>query len=263
MELRVGGQTYRVVATDDDQHVQRLAELVDRKYVEIVPSRGVTPQQAIFLTAMALAEEVEEQRARAARLEVERDRSTRLAERAKDAVARLLKKVESALTPGSAAPTTSQESSPKATPFAEAPSQDPSDAHQSGPNDAQQSPPREARQSPPVHDVRRSPPRETRQSPAREAGKSSPHGGAPVEEVARRPAIVPARRAPAAPEQQDESADLLADLQRELQKTPREPAPRDVQQSLPRGGLRLLRQPASLWSGATPAKPGSSDDETP
>jgi cell division protein ZapA len=52
VELRVGGQTYRVVATDDDRHVQHLAELVDRKFLDVVPQgRGVTAQQAMFLTA--------------------------------------------------------------------------------------------------------------------------------------------------------------------------------------------------------------------
>jgi cell division protein ZapA len=101
VELRVGGQTYRVVATDDDLHVQHLAELVDRKYAEVVPQggRGVTAQQGIFLTALALAHEVEEQRARAARLEVERDRFSRLAARAKESVTRLLQRVDSALSP--------------------------------------------------------------------------------------------------------------------------------------------------------------------
>ena len=98
VELRVGGQTYRVVGSENDQHVQRLAELVNRKFAEVVPQgRGVTGQQAMFLIAMALAEEAEEQRVRAARLEAERDRSLHLAARAREVVARLLKRVDSAL----------------------------------------------------------------------------------------------------------------------------------------------------------------------
>lgn len=112
VELRVGGQTYRVVATEDDQHVQRLAALVDRKYAEIVPQgqgRGVTAQQGMFLTALALAEEVEEHRNRAARVEGERDRAFKLANRAREVVARLLARVDSALSslppaPSAAAP---------------------------------------------------------------------------------------------------------------------------------------------------------------
>jgi cell division protein ZapA len=110
VELRVGGQTYRVVASDNDQHVQRLADLVDRKFAEVVPhGRGVTGQQAMFLIAMALAEEAEEQRTRAARLEVERDRSLHLAARARDVVARLLKRVDSVL---SALPAETSKGSP-------------------------------------------------------------------------------------------------------------------------------------------------------
>lgn len=98
VELRVGGQTYRVVASDNDQQVQRLAELVNRKFTEVVPQgRGMTGQQAMFLIAMAFAEEAEEQRARAARLEIERDRSLHLATRAREVVARLLERVDSAL----------------------------------------------------------------------------------------------------------------------------------------------------------------------
>jgi cell division protein ZapA len=98
VELRVGGQTYRVVAGDNDQHLQRLAELVDRKFTEVVPQgRGVTGQQAMFLIAMAFAEEAEEQRARAVRLEAERDRSLHLATRARDVVTRVLKRVDGAL----------------------------------------------------------------------------------------------------------------------------------------------------------------------
>lgn len=123
VELRVGGQTYRVVAGDDDQHVQRLADLVDRKHAAVVPQggRGVTAQQAIFLTALALAEELEEQRSRAARLEVERDRSSHLAARAREAVLRLLQRVDNALSPmapacATASPAMEEPTAPRAAP---------------------------------------------------------------------------------------------------------------------------------------------------
>lgn len=116
--MRVGGQTYRVVATGDDHRVQHLAELVDRKLAEVLPNglgRSVTAQQAMFLTAMALAAEVEEQRARATTLEGERDRSLHLAGRARDVVARLLERVDGALasvTPPAPAVTTPSEARP-------------------------------------------------------------------------------------------------------------------------------------------------------
>lgn len=237
MELRVGGQTYRVVATDDDQNVQRLAELVDRKYLEVVPTRGITPQQGIFLTAMALAdearvlaeaakaltEEVEEQRSRAARLEGERDRSTHLATRAREAVARLLQKVDGVLgaAAGVAAP---QDAARAASPAAE-------DPRSVGATTGS---------PPPSHDLRQSGPRSGARS-------SAPPVPPPANDLP-----------PASPEAApaDESDVLLF----ELLQAHREQQPREVQQSLPRGGLRLLRQTASSWGPGTPAKPGPDDE---
>jgi len=147
VELRVGGQTYRVVASDDDQHVQHLAELVDRKHGEVVPQggRGVTPQQAIFLTALALADEVEEQRSRLARLEAEHERSVRLATRAREVVARLLLRVDNALSPAPITDTATGNQSPKALsqPQALSPHGDPSldDRHDDAPLDRLVDPP--------------------------------------------------------------------------------------------------------------------------
>lgn len=132
VELRVGGQTYRVVATGDDHRVQHLAELVDRKLAEVLPNglgRSVTAQQAMFLTAMALAAEVEEQRTRAGAAEGERDRSLHLASRARDVVARLLERVDGALasvTP--AAPPTEARPSREAT-FPSPPPREPRQSH--------------------------------------------------------------------------------------------------------------------------------------
>jgi cell division protein ZapA len=217
VELRVGGQTYRVVATDDDQNVQRLAELVDRKYLEVVPTRGITPQQGIFLTAMALAdearvlaeaakaltEEVEEQRSRAARLEGERDRSTHLATRAREAVARLLQKVDGVLgaAAGVAAP---QDAARAASPAAEDPrsvgattgSPPPShDLRQSGPRSGARSsaPP----VPPPANDL---PPRLAGGRPGRRVGRAPVRAapGSPGAAASRGPAIAPPRRPPPA-----------------------------------------------------------------
>lgn len=237
--MRVGGQTYRVVATDDDQNVQRLAELVDRKYLEVVPTRGVTPQQGIFLTAMALAdearilaeaaraltEEVEEQRSRATRLEGERDRSTHLATRAREAVARLLQKVDGVLG-ATTAGTAPQDATKAASPAAE-------DPRPAGATSGT---------SPPAHDLRQSGPRSGARS-------SAP----PVPPPANGLALAPA--SPDAPPA-DESDVLLF----ELLQAHREQPPREVQQSLPRAGLRLLRQTASSWGPGTPAKPGPDDE---
>ena len=231
--MRVGGQTYRVVATDDDQHVQHLAALVDRKYLEVVPPRGVTPQQAIFLTAMALAEdaraaaeEAREQRERAERLELERDRSTRVAARAREAVARLLQKVESVLGSTGALPDTARAAASTA--------EEPRDVRQSLPSDVRQSLPSDVRQPRP-----------------RDAAQAGPRSGARAS-VAPANETTPADGAPAS-----DSVDIY-----ELLGSPREPAPA-IRTPIPAdvrgGGLRLLRQSAS-WGPGAPSKSGPDDD---
>jgi cell division protein ZapA len=91
VQLRIGGQTYRVVTTASDEELQRLASVVDQKIATVVPpGRAVTPQ-AMLLAAMALAHDLEEERAR----------SAALAERARGAFGRMLERVDAALGPGS------------------------------------------------------------------------------------------------------------------------------------------------------------------
>ncbi len=212
VELRVGGQTYRVVATGDDHSVQQLAELVDRKFTEVVPhglGRNVTAQQAMFLTAMALAAEVEEQRSRATLLEVERDRSLHLATRAKEVVGRLLQRVDTALSGATPAPApvstpTSVEARPPPSrqPVAtdhKRPASEPRGPFldTSSPLDPLTDPPDAIHESllidlvlPPPHDVRQSLPHDVRQSLPRDVRQSLPHDV----RQSRRPAIPPARR---------------------------------------------------------------------
>lgn len=87
VQLRIGGQTYRVVTTASDDELQRLAAMVDQKIATVVPpGRTVTPQ-AMLLAAMALAHDLEEERAR----------SAALAERTRGAFGRMLERVDSAL----------------------------------------------------------------------------------------------------------------------------------------------------------------------
>ncbi|MBK8252520.1 MAG: cell division protein ZapA [Polyangiaceae bacterium] len=111
MELRVGGQTYRVVGSENDPHVQLLADLVDRKYNEVVPAgKGVvTVQQGMFAAAMALAEELVTLRTQSERLAAERDRAYALLHKSRETVARVLTRVEGALS--GAVPVTSGETS--------------------------------------------------------------------------------------------------------------------------------------------------------
>ncbi|MBN1611238.1 MAG: cell division protein ZapA [Polyangiaceae bacterium] len=69
VELSVGGQTYRVVASAEESELHRLADVVDAKLRELVaPGRYVAPQ-TILLAALALAHELEDERRR--HLEVE------------------------------------------------------------------------------------------------------------------------------------------------------------------------------------------------
>jgi cell division protein ZapA len=87
VQLRVGGQTYRVVTSASEEELRRLAAIVDEKLATVVPpGRPMTPQ-AMLLAAIALAHEVEAERARADTVTL----------RAKDAFGRILRRVDSAL----------------------------------------------------------------------------------------------------------------------------------------------------------------------
>lgn len=63
VELQVGGQKYRVLASAGDDALLRLAALVDRKLREHAGPHLNSPQ-GLLLAAMALAHELEEERAR-------------------------------------------------------------------------------------------------------------------------------------------------------------------------------------------------------
>jgi cell division protein ZapA len=87
VHLRVGGQTYRVVTSASDEELQRLAAVVDQKLAAVCPpGRTITPQ-AMLLAAMALAHELEEERAR----------SEAVKTRARGAFGRMLERVDAAL----------------------------------------------------------------------------------------------------------------------------------------------------------------------
>jgi cell division protein ZapA len=87
VQLRVGGQNYRVVSSASEDELRRLAALVDAKIAAVVgPGRAVTPQ-ALLLAAMSLAHDLEEERAR----------GRAVAERARGAFGRMLERVDAAL----------------------------------------------------------------------------------------------------------------------------------------------------------------------
>lgn len=86
VELRVGGQTFRVVASANADELQRLARIVDGKLRELQVSSAFHPQ-SMLLVAMTLAHEVEEERARRRAVE----------SRSKDMLRHLLERVDGAL----------------------------------------------------------------------------------------------------------------------------------------------------------------------
>jgi cell division protein ZapA len=89
VELRVGGQNYRVVSSANEQELRHLAGVVDQKLTEIMPpGRPITPQ-AILLAAMALAHDLEEAKRR----------NQVTAGRARQAFERMLARVDGALEP--------------------------------------------------------------------------------------------------------------------------------------------------------------------
>ena len=87
VELRVGGQTYRVVASTEEQELKRLAEIVDARLRQLSPpGRQISPQ-ALLLAAIALAHDLEDERAR--RRDVEA--------RSKERLRSLLERIDRAL----------------------------------------------------------------------------------------------------------------------------------------------------------------------
>lgn len=87
MQLRVGGQSYKVVSSADEEELHRLADAVSAKVEELTPSGKTAPPQAVLLAAIALAHELEQERER--RLAVER--------KARDMLRRVLVRIDDAL----------------------------------------------------------------------------------------------------------------------------------------------------------------------
>ena len=87
VELRVGGQTYRVVASASEADLRRFADAVDGRLRELTgPGRPVAPQ-ALLLAAISLAHDLEEERAR--RVAVE--------QRSREMLRAVLKRIDDAL----------------------------------------------------------------------------------------------------------------------------------------------------------------------
>jgi cell division protein ZapA len=92
VELRVGGQTYRVVATAEEADLHRLADVVDERLRKLTaPGRSVSPQ-SLLLAAMSLAHELED----------ERNRRVRSEQRSREMLSSLVARIDAALEADSA-----------------------------------------------------------------------------------------------------------------------------------------------------------------
>ncbi len=87
VELRVGGQSYRVVSSASAGELERFAAKVDEKLSALVPPGRPLNPNALLLAAIALAHDAEEQRTRA----------ELISQRARAAVEQLLGRVDEAL----------------------------------------------------------------------------------------------------------------------------------------------------------------------
>jgi cell division protein ZapA len=95
VQVRVGGQNYRLVTSASEEEIHRLASIVDEKLSAVVPpGRPMTPQ-ALLLAAMALAHDLEEARSK----------TDATAGRAREAFGRILKRVDAALELGKSSTT--------------------------------------------------------------------------------------------------------------------------------------------------------------
>jgi cell division protein ZapA len=87
VEVRIGGQSVRVVSSAPEAELQRLAGLVNAKITEVSPPGRPAPAQALLLAAMALAHDLEAERAQREGLE----------RRTRDLMRRLLVRIDDAL----------------------------------------------------------------------------------------------------------------------------------------------------------------------
>jgi cell division protein ZapA len=87
VQLRIAGQSYKVVSSAEEADLQRLAATVSEKVAEITPRGKSASPQSMLLAAIALAHDLEEERARRAAVE----RKTR------DMLRRVLVRIDDAL----------------------------------------------------------------------------------------------------------------------------------------------------------------------
>jgi cell division protein ZapA len=89
VELRIAGNSYRVVSSAAEADLQRLAQMVGAKIAEVSPRGRPVQPQAMLLAAIALAHEVESERAGRESLE----------QKTRDLLQRALARIDDALEP--------------------------------------------------------------------------------------------------------------------------------------------------------------------
>jgi cell division protein ZapA len=87
VSLQIAGQTYKVVSSAAETDLHRLAATVSTKLTEVTPKGRAVAPQAMLLAAMALAHELEEERAKRDALE----------RRTRDLLRRVLVRIDDAL----------------------------------------------------------------------------------------------------------------------------------------------------------------------
>jgi cell division protein ZapA len=89
VQLRLASQTYRVVTTATDAELKRFSSTIEEKLSALPRGKALHPQ-ALLLATLALAHDLEEERARSQRIEAQ----------AKETLARLLERIDAALEEG-------------------------------------------------------------------------------------------------------------------------------------------------------------------
>ena len=106
VELKVGGQTYRVVASAEETELKRLADLVDARLRSMTaPGRPISPQ-ALLLAAISLAHDLEE----------EKQKRLQLESRSKEMLRSVLARIDAAIEASDEKPESEGDADPSETP---------------------------------------------------------------------------------------------------------------------------------------------------
>lgn len=87
VQLRLAGQSYRVVTTASDEELAHLLSVVEEKLAEVTPPGRMPAPNAMLLVALALVHELEEARERVRHVET----------KARELFERMLARIDAAL----------------------------------------------------------------------------------------------------------------------------------------------------------------------